>query len=497
MRSMIAVLTIVGICGIYAPGDAHAQVCLHGGTLPSLDCSTGSVCCVAGALNPDAPAPATRLLCEEALLWNWRNVGDQCTPASLANHQDSFNVEVDPDEDRPYPSRVCDPNTEFARHYSSAYLLGAIKYEPGKTWHRPMEYRRAGGAWENDYHPTLTHHFAIDREGDTPNASNGDGLITFYCPLYNGDQSGTPVYRASDYVHEAWHSSDYGHHDWGNKKDWYYPYWKGAVEDGQLDQRFTPSYMPTGAPDKGGCRFGPCPPQGMVSVYQVHFEYLCDLATSPADWVPRMLVAQASQTASMLRDSKYTDGGVFLNHEPIGVDCAAAPKIWRNPWVPSADKELQVDLHFNAFMFEWDPFPNENDSDTFDTTGVLKVSPSQRTDSLEIRSQVVDGEVWVKLEANAELLADNETVKVRYNVRFYERSGNNLDDCDIDLNDCNCPGGFREIVLGPEDSCLADGPPCWRPAPVLSNYHMSNECTGEVDAKDYADVDLEFSLNWN
>jgi hypothetical protein len=497
MRSMIAVLSIVGSCAVFAPGQAQAQVCLPGGTLPSLDCSTASECCVSGALSPDGPAPT--FLCQDAILWNWRNIGDQCTQASLANHQESFNVEVDPDEDEPYPSSVCDPNTEFARHYTSAYLLGAIKHEPGKTWHRPMEYRMASSAWANDYHPELSHHFAVSRDDDeTPNARNRGDDITFYCPLYSEKESGTPVYRASDFIHEAWHSSSYGSHDWGNKKDWYYPYWKGTIPEGELNETFIPSYMPEDAPNKGWCPSLICAPRGMVSVYQVHFEYLCDLATTPADWVPRMLVAQASQTASMLRDSKYrAEGGVFLNHEPIGVDCAAAPKIWRNPWVPSAGKALQVDLRFNAFMFEWDPFPNENDSDTFDTTAILRVSPSRRTDALEINSQVVDGEVWVKLIANAELLADNETVKVRYNVRFYERSGNNLDDCDIDLAGCNCPGGFREIDLGPEDSCLAGGPPCWRPAPVLSNYHMSNECTGEVDANDYANVNLEFSLNWN
>ncbi|MET3921622.1 hypothetical protein [Arthrobacter sp. UYEF20] len=169
----------------------------------------------------------------------------------------------------------------YGKMINSIFLLAyALRDEYIPQWHARDDYLNAALAADNRYHGPFYTRFINDPNAE---ASSDTGRflardrINFKCGVFDfGRTSDTPANRAGVMVHEGWHHWQYKYgwetsHQTGGaidpilgEGDWYYRHGSGYFDFGTLW-----GYNTTVTP----IRFH--------SPYQVHVEYLADLAEFP------------------------------------------------------------------------------------------------------------------------------------------------------------------------------------------------------------------------
>jgi hypothetical protein len=489
MRERVAVVLSIAAVLSLLPSRVRAQKC-PAPVLPSLDCTQTVNCCTTGAFNmDDVTALGGTWACGDAVLFERLTVPNNlCSQAAFDDHNLVFGVDT--------PTYAadgldqCTASLPHPRHWmAGSFMIGAaIDWVPGLTWHHPIQdYLAASVARSNDIKPELEH---VLTSGNTPNAQyTKDGVfadtIQFFCPLFSAGVVGTPTYRASDFIHEAWHSV-YGDHDVVVTgvlgQDYYYPH-DHVLGPGQVGDCFDPAFIPPGATGSFDCKVGTVP-DFQTSVYQLQYEFLCDLVTTPQEWVPRSLAQQAGLISFRMGTSWFSGGQpVFLNTPPIF--CNVNPPA-RDPrqFLPGRPRTVLLDV--TGTLFEGATLPQDEDTLTLDEKDVLalEVSEAAPTASATWTSPAAD-EVWIEIRATATLQPDGDTVNLSYNIFFFEEDADNTN-CDEDLTGDDCPS--------------INDPASWLPL-VLSTTsfvvptfekHLDNASNENGD--DFAHVFLSFRL---
>jgi hypothetical protein len=206
---------------------------------------------------------------------------------------------------------ACNLNTEYAKHWSSAWLITwGTADDNNHSFHSVVDYQEMARARSsNEWHDGFHHQAADDpsRDGDWHHAGAfGNSLLITDCPLYDvGYANAGPGSRAGDFVHEATHAwmfnhrFDPSHHTrpTGNKTctvsgancDYFYWHKLRAYQFGDLWQQ-----------DGTGNRFH--------SPNQSQVEFLCDLADFPAKWVTTSIRIEASHDANKRATSRFING---------------------------------------------------------------------------------------------------------------------------------------------------------------------------------------------
>lgn len=468
------------------PVRARAQKC-PAPSLPSLDCSQSSNCCVGGAFNMD---DVTQLggnwACGDVVLFDrLTSPNNHCTQAAFDDHNELFDVVTST-----YAAdglNQCNGALPHAKHWAAgSYLVGnAIDYVPGVTWHHPIEdYQAASVARANHIKPALEHELGA---GNSPNAQHQwDGVfadtITFFCPLFSATNIGTPTWRASDFIHEAWHMV-YGDHDTvgsSANQDYFYPH-DHVLGPGEVGDCFDPAVVPAGADGSFDCRVG-IGPDYQTSVYQLQFEYLCDLVTTPLEWVPRSIAQQAGLLSFALGTTWFQGQTAFKNTPPFFCNLTPPARDARE-FLPGRPRTVILDVQ--GHLFEGAELPADEDDLTIDkqTVLTLEVSEAAPVASGTWTSPAAD-EVWIEVRATATLQPD-DTVFVKYNVFFFEEDADNTN-CDEDLTGDDCPA-LNDQTNWPSLTLSAA---VFIEPPFLHTLNNASNESGD----DYANVSLFFEL---
>jgi hypothetical protein len=366
------------------------------------------VCCTAAAADTATVWPAnlkkTRNndFCTTALAW--QKVGPFCSADTLNRYNSLFHV--DTGSFSSVGLGMCDPTQDYAKDWLSAYFIAnSIDYVAGKSWHHPVrDYLAAAQAEGNDYHDDSQH---IHGEANTPNASfvedlTEDDEITFFCPLYSTQWFGTVMYRASDFIHEAWHDV-YGAHDSNDAQD----------EFNAHDHVLAAGDM---AGDVGD--------DDQESVYQAQYEFLCDVDTTPAAWLPREIAWEAGVISGLML-VKYcstypnctdpANQSVFQNAPPF--TCDVQPPARRNPDVPEVTNGRRLRVHLEGNIHFEDCVDNDDDAVSGDFEVTLNAGMTHATWHWD------SGEFGDELKGTVDLTADlidPETIQVSLTAQQFE-----------------------------------------------------------------------------
>lgn len=491
----VAVAGVALVTALCWPPSRAARACDTPAHL-SLDCTQEFNCCVDGQVQPDVGLTAP-FLCADPLLFSL--LADQCSPSTFNGHNNLFNV-----VEQTYAEHglnECTPVLEHPKHWMGAFLIGtSIRWEPGKTWHHPiLDYLTLAVARNNHLHAQFEHQLAITQSTKDPAASYGadpffPDTIRFFCPAFMSDIRGSAVGRAGIFVHESWHAV-YGSHalivdDPQASFDFYLPH-DHVLREGEVGKCFDPDPAPKGwQPNFFQCATQPS--LAMTSVYQIEYEFFCDLNDSPEDWVPRTLARQGGLVANYmgtLRNKLLDDvfigaTGVFLNTPPI--TCTEQPPMrdGRGPSIPGRPRFLHLRLAGN--LFEGSEGGLDDDELFVEKSFDLELTSDLPAATIHWVSPSVD-DVHVEFKMDAALQPDGETVNVRYNVFFFDDDTDGTD-CDSDLTGYDCPG-LADGSNWPEFS-LSSGAFILPPVRVILD-NVANE-----NGNDFADLLLFRELDW-
>jgi hypothetical protein len=437
-------LATLGLVAAATATGTRANACPQT-PLPVLDCAVdpSSVCCTGASLFDDATNPPSwnggNNLCAEALVSSL--VANDCNAQTLAKHDILYHIDL---EDGATGANSCDGSMDYGKHYNAGQLIPTmIDYKPGITWHHPVsDYYRAALAESNEFHAEFEHFFGHNDPDGTANARHtqdfvGKDNIELFCPLFGMTASGSPLYRASDFIHESWHDT-YGGHDSDDPDRDDYAYHNHILGVGQMNGD-TVDHSQDQTPEDF-LRFQ------MSSVYQVHYEFLCDVNTTPQDWVPRSLAWEAGAIADDFLLKKYDDDGGAFNSPPP-MTCNNAPPARRNPDVPEITNGRVIKIQIHADIHETDAPIGGPTDEPHGTTITMTLTPDNPIDDKEWISPRVDDQVWVEYFVHGELQPDGETVILSYDMLMFETNADLDRDCEESLSTGkDCPAGPRRTM---------------------------------------------------
>jgi hypothetical protein len=447
--------------------------------LPVMDCATNptstSPCCTGGSIFDDVANPppwaGSNNFCTEALVS--QIFASSCTEDALDKHDILFHINL---EAGATGAGSCDGSMDYGKHWNAAQLIPTlIQYKPGITWHHPIaDYYRAALAESNGFHAELEHFFGDpDPEGKANASYNldfvGKNNLRFFCPLFSNGTAGSPLYRASDFIHEAWHDT-YGSHDFEDPDADSYAVHDHTLGPGEMNQE---ADVEDGLPAES-------------SVYQVQYEFLCDVNTTPHDWVPRALAWEAGLLADDLLVRKYKKQGVGAFLLPPPMTCNNAPPMRRNPDVPAITNGRLVNIRIDADLHETDePIGGPTDEHHGADLSFM-LTPENPTANTSWISPRLDDQVWIKYVVFAQLRADGQTVDLTYDMAFYETNSDLEEDCEETLSngpDCKEELPWPTMVLDNNN---------YSPAPIVFNLDNSHSW----DDPDRASGTITVTMDW-
>lgn len=204
---------------------------------------------------------------------------------------------------------ACNVNKEFGKHWNAAYLVSyglPDSWSPRTQFHGTVDYQGAAVAADNAYHDD-TYQAATD---DTSVFGRwvwqpfGPNRVETSCLLYDASSANAnPGSRAGDFIHEGWHGWL-----WEN---WYWPDHQSGPRGACTMSGNACDYFyfhPVGQYVFGLMWFENGTATWFHSPNQVQVEYLCDVATSAAAWVPLSVRVAAAADANQRSLERFING---------------------------------------------------------------------------------------------------------------------------------------------------------------------------------------------
>ncbi len=226
-------------------------------------------------------------------------------------HYQAYDTHADDWDDRGYFD-ACNPNLEYPKHWSAAYLLVyGLADNPAGSFHGTEDYLELSRARESDHWHDGFDHEATD---DTSIFGSWDGsTVRTSCSLYDATSpNANPGSRGGDFVHEATHAwmDKHGYDPShltnppggactlsGDACDYFYFHGFGAYNFGELWQ------------EDGTAKRFHSPNQSQV-------EYLCDIADFPQSWVPMSVRTAAASDANTRAVTRFINGPGYTCGSP-------------------------------------------------------------------------------------------------------------------------------------------------------------------------------------
>jgi hypothetical protein len=204
---------------------------------------------------------------------------------------------------------ACNVNTEFAKHWNAAYLLsyGLPNNTTNRTqWHGTIDYQSTAIAADNQYHDDTYQMATDDRSifGRWSWQPFGPNKVETSCLLYDSTSANAnPASRGGDFIHEGWHGWQ-----WMN---WYWPdHTSGPVGNCTMSGNACDYFYwhPMSQYAYGQMYYENGTATWFHSPNQVQVEYLCDIATSAASWVPLSVRTAAAADANQRAVQRFING---------------------------------------------------------------------------------------------------------------------------------------------------------------------------------------------
>jgi hypothetical protein len=171
----------------------------------------------------------------------------------------------------------------YCKMIHSIYLLTyGLSDNYAQQWHAQSDYRATGQAASSRYHGRIDYRFNNDHSGEARAFTGqiGRDHTKMRCQSFNaGGTPDGPANRAGVMVHESWHH-------WQHKYDWSTDHESGGAitaPSGDWYYRHSVSAFDFGA--LAGIDLGATPIK-FHSPYQIHVEWLADIAEYPQSFVP-------------------------------------------------------------------------------------------------------------------------------------------------------------------------------------------------------------------